>query len=103
MRFLKCRTSAKIALTFADILPLVSKFTYFEALNYLKTRYIKVIYHGLDTDLFKPYGMKKDNKLIITAGAINRTTILRKGLETFVGCAKYLPDMKFVLHIVINI
>ena len=48
-----------------------------------------------DTEKFKPTGKKE--KIVITAGFIDKTYVQRKGFKTFVEAAKYLPEMKFYL------
>ncbi len=56
---------------------------------------IKIINLGCDTDKFKPILKKED--IVITAGFIDEVYIKRKGFDTFVKAAKYLPDVKFYL------
>ena len=48
-----------------------------------------------DTERFKPKGPKE--KIVITAGFIDRIYVMRKGFKTFVEAAKYLPEIKFYL------
>lgn len=55
----------------------------------------KLIYLGIDVERFRPSGTKKDQA--ITVSVVNRTNLKRKGLETFVRSAVYLPDIEFVL------
>ena len=50
---------------------------------------------GYDYEKFKAKGEKED--LILTVAYVNKGTIKRKGLETFVEAAKYLPNLKFVV------
>ena len=50
---------------------------------------------GYDYEKFKAKGEKKD--LILTVAYVSKDTIKRKGLETFVEAAKYLPNLKFVV------
>ena len=56
---------------------------------------VKRIYLGVDTGRFHPAGAKKNQAL--TVGIVNRTNVKRKGLETFVRSAAYLPDTEFIL------
>jgi len=51
---------------------------------------------GIDLKKFSCY-TKKDDKLVITVAKVTWSNVLRKGLKTFVECAKYLPEVKFVL------
>jgi len=56
---------------------------------------VKLIYLGVDARRFHPAGTKKNRAL--TVGIVNRTNVKRKGLETFVRSAAYLPDIEFIL------
>jgi glycosyltransferase involved in cell wall biosynthesis len=56
---------------------------------------VKLIYLGVDARRFRPAGTKKNQAL--TVGIVNRTNLKRKGLETFVRSAAYLPDTEFIL------
>jgi glycosyltransferase involved in cell wall biosynthesis len=56
---------------------------------------IQTVPTGYDYEMFKPKGEKEN--LVLTVAYINDTTIKRKGLETFVKSAKYLPNAKFVI------
>jgi len=50
---------------------------------------------GYEYEKFKAKGEKKN--LILTVAYVSKDTIKRKGLETFVEAAKYLPNLKFVV------
>ncbi len=50
---------------------------------------------GYDSEMFRPQGSKE--RMVLTVGVIDRLNLRRKGLETFVQAASYLPDVKFVL------
>ncbi len=54
-----------------------------------------MIYNGIDTERYKLEGEKE--KMVLTVGIISWSTIKKKGLETFVRCARYLPDIPFIL------
>jgi glycosyltransferase involved in cell wall biosynthesis len=56
---------------------------------------IQTVPTGYDHEKFKPRGRKEN--LVITVGYIKNDTIKRKGLETFIKAAYYVPDAKFVL------
>ena len=56
---------------------------------------IKTVPTGYDAKKFKNNG-KKEN-LVITVSYITDNIIKRKGLDTFVRAARYLPDVEFVL------
>ena len=50
---------------------------------------------GYDSNYWKPGGKKE--KIVLTVGIIREAVVKRKGFETFVKAARYLPDVKFVL------
>lgn len=51
---------------------------------------------GYDPNKWQPGNADREN-LVITVGAVERSNLKRKGFETFVKAAKYLPDVKFAL------
>jgi glycosyltransferase involved in cell wall biosynthesis len=53
----------------------------------------QTLYLGVDVDLFKPAGEKKDRAL--TVSVIFDANLRRKGLQTFVETAQWLPDVEF--------
>lgn len=57
---------------------------------------IEVIPTGYDPDKWE-LGSRDRENLVITVGAVERSNLKRKGFETFVKVAKYLPDVRFVL------
>ena len=59
------------------------------------TTKVKLIHLGIDAQRFRPEGTKKNQAL--TVGIVNRTNVKRKGLETFVRAAAYLPDTEFIV------
>lgn len=84
----------KFALKHADAVVAVSEALKRDAMR-LRKRDIKLMYHCVDSEKFKPLGDKKD--VVITVGFVRKDTFLRKGLKTFVESAKYLPDIEFVV------
>lgn len=66
-----------------------------EALKHSNSNNIKLVYNCIDSEKFQPSGPKED--LVLTVGAVCSGYIVRKGLDTFVKAAKYLPNAKFVL------
>lgn len=79
----------------ADAVLAVSQNTGMEALRHAKPKNIRVIYNGVDVEKYKPKGKKED--LVVTVSDISWSHCRKKGLETFVRSAKYLPDVEFVL------
>ena len=56
---------------------------------------VTLIYLGVDLKRFQPSDTKRSKA--ITVGAVNRRNLDRKGLESFVKSAAYLPGVEFVL------
>jgi glycosyltransferase involved in cell wall biosynthesis len=81
----------------ADVVLTVSEFTRREVLQHSKPKNVRVVYHGIDTERYKPEGEKKQMVLLVSALRPRSWTMKVKGLETFVRGAKYLPDVPFVL------
>ena len=59
------------------------------------TKQLKLIYNGVQIEKFYPKGKK--NNTVITVGNVTKENLQRKGLETFVRSAAFLPDVKFIL------
>jgi len=89
------RRMVKFILKNADKILAVSEFNRREIEKYVNVQNVEVIYNSVDHDKFFPSGKKE--KMVLTVGFITWENIKRKGLETFVRSAKYLPDVKFVL------
>lgn len=57
---------------------------------------VEMLYCGVDTERFSPNNEKRE-ELVISAGLVIKSNLKRKGMETFVRSAEYLPKAKFVL------
>jgi glycosyltransferase involved in cell wall biosynthesis len=79
----------------SDVTIPISESTKRELLQKTKPKKVVLIYNGIDTDYFKPQGEKKD--IVMTVGAITKSNLKRKGLETFVKTSVHLPETRFVL------
>jgi len=88
-------SKVKFILKNSDKVLAVSEFNKKEILKYTNSRNVELIYHGVDYNRFRPKGEKEN--IAITVGSINKINIKRKGIETFVKAARYLPDRKFVV------
>lgn len=77
------------------ILPF-SNYAKIRVLSITKRTNIYMIPLGCDTEKFRPTRKKKE-KLVITVCHVKKNNIVRKGLETFIKSAKYLPDVEFTL------
>jgi len=80
----------------ADVVLAVSKFTRREVLKHSKPKKLIVIYNVVDTEKFKPKG-QKERMVLTVSGPLDLSMIKRKGLETFLRCARRFPDIPFVL------
>jgi len=91
------RHYASFALKNADICLAFSKSSEEDLKKWIRNARAKTVYlGGIDLKKFSCY-TKKDDKLVITVAKVTWSNVLRKGLKTFVECAKYLPEVKFVL------
>jgi glycosyltransferase involved in cell wall biosynthesis len=79
----------------ADMILAVSKNTKREVLQHAKPKNIRVMYNGVDVEEYKPEGKKED--LVVTVSELTWSRYRKKGLETFVRSAGFLPDIQFVL------
>ncbi len=78
-----------------DITLAVSRSNKKEIEDNFSTKKLKLVYNGVQTELFSSQGDKKN--VVITVGNVTRETLQRKGLETFVKSAAHLSDVKFIL------
>ena len=91
----KHRRKTKFTLKYADKVLAVSEFTNREVFQWVDSCNSMVVYNAFDYNLYKPRGEKQE--IVITVGNVKKTTLMKKGLKTFVESAKFLPDVKFVL------
>jgi glycosyltransferase involved in cell wall biosynthesis len=83
----------------ADLLLPVSQYVYQEALESVGAdpRRMKMIYHGFDTDIFKPkYNVMKDSS-VVTIGEVMEENLYNKRFLEFVESAEFLPGNPFIL------
>lgn len=87
----------KQILEHADRILAVSEFTRSETMKFVGSKDIRVVYgcNAIDCDYFKPDGEKDD--VVLTVGIVHKSNIRRKGFETFIKAAEYIPQTKFVL------
>jgi len=74
----------------------VSEFNMKEILRYVGSEKVRLVYHSVDPDELRPAGEKQSN-LVITVGNVMKSNLPRKGIETFVKSASFLPEADFVL------
>ena len=78
----------------ADCILAVSEFSKKEILSVAGPRRIKMVYNGIDTDVFSPMGQKEE--IVLTVCVISAANVRVKGLDTFIEVARHLPEMRFV-------
>ncbi len=83
------------ALNNANLLIPFSNFAKNDVERQAKPKQMKVIYLGIDVELFKPEGEKEN--LIVTVGSMKAEPFKRKGLETFARASLHFPNHKFVI------
>lgn len=91
----KRRRKTKFTLKHADKVLAVSESTNREIFQWVDSCNSEIVYNAFDYDLYKPHGEKQN--IVITVGSLDKGTLKKKGLETFVKSAKFLPNVKFVL------
>jgi glycosyltransferase involved in cell wall biosynthesis len=89
------RFRVSIILRHANKIFAVSRSSMKQILNFVQPKNLILVYNGVDLQKFSPSGTK--NNLVITVGVISTSTILRKGLITFVQAANYLVDVPFII------
>ena len=83
-------------LKYTDVVLAVSDFNKKEILKNTLAKDVKLVYHGVCFDDY-PLKGKKDNNLILTVSYLTDMQIKRKGIDTFIEAAKYLPTKRFVV------
>lgn len=66
-----------------------------DAERFTGRRDIQVVYHGFNAEEFKPSGSKEP--IALSVGGVNKTTMKRKGIETFMKSAFHAPEVSFRL------
>lgn len=89
------RLEVKFILRRASRMLAVSESSRREILQFMRPKNLKVVYNCVDTEKFKPSGLKEN--LVVTVGEISQDTINKKRLDTFVETSVYLPDVRFIL------
>jgi glycosyltransferase involved in cell wall biosynthesis len=56
---------------------------------------VDLVYHGFDSGTYRPSGEKKE--IVTTVAFVKRANLRRKGLDTFVRSAAFMPEYRFLL------
>jgi len=86
----------KFVLRHATRILAVSEFNIKEILRYAGSEKVRLVHHSVDPNEFKPAG-EKQNNLVVTTANVMKSNLTRKGIETFVRSARFLPEADFVL------
>lgn len=83
----------------ADKLIAFSNNSAYYASKYLNTSKVEVVYLGIERVNLNSNldSLANKDNLVITVSYLTKSNLQRKGLETFVKAAKYVPDTNFVL------
>jgi len=92
----KEKLPSKYTLKNANVVISISKSNQIELLEKVKPKKNILVHNGVPLDKFTPTNFNKE-KIAITVGAIKRSNLKRKGIETFVKSARYLPNVPFVV------
>ncbi len=91
------RWVARATMRMATVLVAPSEFARDEAATLgIDPSRIEVIPLGLDPAAYPPSGVMRGGT-VITVGGVNRSNLLRKGIEPFVRAAALRPDLEFVV------
>jgi glycosyltransferase involved in cell wall biosynthesis len=93
------RWCPKYVFNHADLVLTVSESTTLECIRNARVQKerVKLLYHGFDSEIFKPVETIMKEPIVITIGRVNTDTLIKKGLELFVQSARFLPEKKFLL------
>lgn len=92
----KEKLPSKYILKRADVVVSISKSNQYELLEKIQPKKNVVIYNGVPIKNF-PRSKTKKEPMAVTVGAVKWSNLKRKGIETFVKAARYLPEVPFVV------
>ena len=88
----------KFTLNYADKVLPVAEALKQDAIKNLGVRgdNFHVVHNGYEAEKWKPSG-EKENIVLTACGDLTELVIKRKGIETFINAAKYVPDARFIV------
>jgi len=92
----KERLPSRYVLKNSDLIVSVSKSSQRELLQKIRPRENVLIYNGIPLEKFAARNSDKE-AIAITVGTVKWSNLRRKGIETFVKTAQYLPNTPFVV------
>ncbi len=83
----------------ADVILTVSQSNTIETLKNAKVdpRKTRLIYHGFNSDIYRPSFDQRKEQLVLTVGNVSKSTLATKGLKLFVKSSRLLPEIEFIL------
>lgn len=97
MRFPLFRLMIKPTLALADLTLPFSRSAESQVRKYARPRKSRVLYPGIDTGFFAPCAGQEREPLAVTVSPVTESSIVQKGLRSFVQAAEHAPDLRFVL------
>jgi glycosyltransferase involved in cell wall biosynthesis len=91
------RISQKGVFSLAEHILAFSEFSKKDIIKYCDKNKCDVLYFDIDTNVFRPDELKRNNTIITTCFEVDEITFIQKGINLFIDCAKLLPDFKFVI------
>lgn len=79
----------------ADLTLAVSRSSLREIEANFSPKHLMLLYNGVDVEKYYPKGEKEN--IAITVGSVTKDNLKRKGLETFIRAAAFIPKIEFVL------
>lgn len=93
---LRSRARVNFVFKYADTLLAVSDFSKGHILTVAPSRSPIMIHNAIDCDVFTPGAQDREN-MVLTVAYVSNGNVSRKGLDTFIKCAHFLPDTRFVI------
>jgi len=90
------RIAQKFSFFWVDHIFAFSDFSRKDIIKYVREEKVSTLYFGIDADFFCPKG-EKENLIVTTCFQITQTSILQKGLDSFMECALKLPGYRFLI------
>ena len=86
----------RLTLQRADRVLPFSNFSRRDTLRFSPENRTETLYPGVDIKRYKPSG-QKENLVITVCNGIGRFTVIQKGLDIFLQCARALPEYQFLI------
>lgn len=93
---LRSRARVNFVLKYADVLLAVSDFSKEHIHKVVPYREPTMIHNAIDCDVFTRGGSDREN-MVLTVAYVSEGNVARKGLDTFIKCAYFFPETRFVI------